>query len=60
MSRRSTFPLADRIFKGNLLGYLQGLKDAGLSHEDIAFKLREEHQLEVSASTVRNWLNGQR
>lgn len=55
MAATDTFPLIDRIVPGGLNAFLTAARAAGDSHETIAYKLRSEHSIEVSAETVRKW-----
>lgn len=57
MSRTSTFPLHDRALDGKLTKLLTDWRDENLSYAEIAFRLRTEHQMNVSASTVMRWCN---
>jgi len=54
--RVSTFPLHDKILGGQLRQILADLAAEGLSQEDITYRLRSEHNVEVSKATVRRWL----
>lgn len=56
MGRAPTFPLFDRILDGKLAELLTGWRDEGLSYLDISFKLRSEHELTVSPSTIQRWI----
>lgn len=57
MGRRDTFPLVDRLVPGGLADFLQAARDVDdrQSHEDIAIALLTEHDIKVSAETVRRW-----
>lgn len=55
MARLSTLPLADLALQGTLAEKLKAGRDAGLSFEDMAFGLRTDHNLVVTAATVRRW-----
>lgn len=55
MPPTDTFPLADRLVPGGLVAFLNAARDAGDSFETIAFRLRSEHQIQVSAETARKW-----
>ena len=55
MARTSGYPLADRALDGRLADLLLGWDAEGLSLFDIALKLRDDHDLEVSPSTVSRW-----
>lgn len=56
MARPSTFPLYDRALQGQLAGLLRTWRAEGVSLSEIAFRLRVDHDIKVSASTVRRWL----
>lgn len=56
MGRRDTFPLVDRLVPGGLAAFLAAARaEPKRSHEDIAFDLATEHDIKVSAETVRRW-----
>ena len=57
MGRRDTFPLVDRLVPGGLAGFLHAARHPNekRSHEDIAIELLTEHDIKVSAETVRRW-----
>lgn len=55
MARTDTYPLVDRIVDGGLQAFLAAARSAGESFETIAFRLRSEHDITVSAETVRKW-----
>lgn len=55
VARRDTFPLVDRLVPGGLAAFLAAARADDESHETIAFRLRTEHDLEVSGETVRKW-----
>lgn len=57
MGRRDTFPLVDRLVPGGLTDYLRAARrdEPKRSHEGIAFELATEHDIKVSAETVRRW-----
>jgi intein-encoded DNA endonuclease-like protein len=57
MPPTDTFPLADRLVPGGLTAYLAAARDAGDSYETIAYRLRSEHDITVSAETARKWCN---
>ena len=50
------YPLVDRILDGRLDAILSDWKNAGLSPTEMAFRLRLEHDIKVSPSTVLRWL----
>ena len=55
MARTSTYPLHDRALDGKLTPLLSELRKSGMSYEDITYKLRSEHDMSVTRSTVRRW-----
>lgn len=55
MPRSDIFPLADRLVPGGLAEYLTAARAEGQSHENITFRLRDEHDIKVSTETVRKW-----
>ncbi len=55
MGAQSIRPLADRALDGKLTKTLTDWKDEGVTFAEMAFKLRTEHDLAVSAETVRVW-----
>lgn len=55
MPATDTYPLVDRIVTGGLPAFLTEAREAGESHETIAYRLRSEHDITVSAETVRKW-----
>lgn len=57
MGRRDTFPLVDRLVPGGLSDFLRAARqlEDKRSHEDIAVELLTEHDIKVSAETVRRW-----
>ncbi len=55
MAQPSTFPLHDRALDGKLEGLLRDWRGAGLSLEEITFRLRSQHSVTVSAATVHRW-----
>ena len=48
------YPLADRIYKGQLKQRLSGWRNEGRSHDAIAFLLCTDG-IQVSGETVRTW-----
>lgn len=56
MASTDTFPLIDRLVPGGLAAFLTKARDAGESHEKIAFRLQVEHDVVTSAETVRKWV----
>lgn len=52
---RSQFPLADRLVGGDLKERIAAWRAEGLSFNDIAIRLREEHSIAVTDETVRRW-----
>lgn len=55
MAATDTFPLIDRIVPGGLARYLIAARAEKDSYESIAYRLRHEHEIVVSAETVRKW-----
>lgn len=60
MPRNDTFPLVDRIVPGGLAGFLADAREPDEngrrpSFEDIAYRLRDEHDIKVSNETIRKW-----
>lgn len=49
------FPLVDRLVPGGLAPMLEVARKAGKSHETIARELANDHDVTVSAETVRRW-----
>jgi len=56
MPGRDMFALYDRLLKGTLIEVLSALKAEGLSANEIAYRIRSEHDVDVSHETVRRWL----
>jgi len=56
MARTGTYPVYDRLLDGQLGPTLLAWRDEGISVEDMAFRLRSEHAIKVSVSTVHRWL----
>lgn len=52
---RSQFPLVDRLVGGDLKERIAAWRAEGLSFNDIAIRLREEHGIAVTDETVRRW-----
>lgn len=48
-------PLVDRILGGRTSQILQRYRDEGLSNEAIARRLVLDHDIDVTAETVRKW-----
>lgn len=55
MAATDTYPLVDRLVHGGLPAFLAAARSAGDSHETIAYRLRTEHDITVTAETVRKW-----
>lgn len=55
MAATDTYPLINRIVPGGLDAFLSGARAEGLSHEQIAYRLRSQHDIEISAETIRKW-----
>lgn len=56
MPRTSTKDLYGKALGRDIDELLTEWKDEGLSGEDIAFRLKADHDLSVSTSTVYRWL----
>lgn len=56
MARNSTFPLHDRLTDGRLSKELLELRAQGLSYFEIALRIRQDLDIEVSTDTVRRWI----
>ncbi len=54
--RTSTFPLVDRILKGQLAELLLGWQADDVALSEMAHRLRTEHDITVSVETIRRWL----
>jgi len=48
-------PLVDRILEGKLTDRLTQWRDEGLSYDAIARRLDADHDIGVTAETVRKW-----
>lgn len=57
MARSSTFPLVDRILDGQLTALLTTWRGEGATFQDIAYRLRAEHDIRVSIATVQRWVD---
>lgn len=58
MSRTSSFPLYDEMkFGGKLADLLRQWRDEDKSLDDITYLLRSEHEVHVSRSTVKRWVD---
>ena len=57
MTRSSTFPLVDRILEGRLPDLLTTWRKEGATFQDIAYRLRAEHDIKVSIATVQRWVD---
>lgn len=55
MAPTDTSKLVDRIIPGGLSDYLTTARDSGETYANIAFRLRTEHDIEVTQETVRRW-----
>jgi hypothetical protein len=55
MARTSTALLVDRLIPGGLEPFLRSARDGGETFNDIAFRLRAEHDIKVTEETVRRW-----
>jgi hypothetical protein len=56
MAPTGTFPIYDRILNGDLGPTLLRWKAEGIPVEEMTFRLRGEHDIKVSVSTVHRWL----
>ena len=56
MARTSTYPLVDRLLDGKLAETLSAWEAQGDGIEEITYRLRSEHDVVLSTSTVRRWL----
>lgn len=55
MARATVRDLTDRILGGTLDDWLTAQRADGLSFAQIAWALRDEHDIAVTAETVRSW-----
>lgn len=55
MAPTDTSKLVDRLIPGGLAAYLTEARENGQTFADIAFRLRTEHDIEVTQETVRRW-----
>lgn len=56
MARSSTYPLVDRILDGRLADLLTAWRNEGATFQDVAYRLRSEHDIKVSIATVQRWV----
>lgn len=56
MAGSSTFPLVDRILEGRLADILTNWRAEGATFQDVAYRLRAEHDIKVSIATVQRWV----
>jgi len=56
MAPTDTSKLVDRIIPGGLAPYLATARDNGETYAQITFRLRTEHDIEVTQETVRRWV----
>lgn len=54
--RPSTYQAWDAAVGGKLAEILRSYREDDLSFESIAFRLRTDHSVEVSSSTVYRWM----
>jgi hypothetical protein len=54
--RTSTYTAWDRALGGDLTSILATYKADGLPLDEITFRLRSDHDVKVSRSTVARWL----
>lgn len=50
-----TFELHDRVIGGGLADRLRTQRAQGLAWNEIAYRLRRDHDLKVSVETLRRW-----
>lgn len=55
MGRGSIRPLVDKLLDGQLAALLEAWRTEGLSYNDMAYRLRSEHDINVSQETIRRW-----
>jgi IS30 family transposase len=55
--KTSTYPAWDRAVGGQLEAILRGYNAAGLSAEEITYRLRDDHDVRISRSTTYRWLD---
>lgn len=55
MAPTDTSKLVDRLIPGGLAAYLTEARENGQTFADITFRLRTEHDIEVTQETVRRW-----
>jgi intein-encoded DNA endonuclease-like protein len=56
MSRTSGFFMTDRAIGGKLAKTLHAYQKEGLSFFEMAVRLRDDHDVAVSPSTVKRWI----
>lgn len=56
MARTSTYPLVDRALGGRLDTLLSQWQADKVPLSEMSFKLRTEHGIKVSASTLGRWI----
>lgn len=56
--RNGTFDLHDRAIGGGLADWLRAQRAEGVAWNEIAYRLRTEHDLKVSVETLRRWFAG--
>lgn len=54
--RTSSFTAWDRALDGKLVDLLSSYRTQGLTYDDIVDRLRDEHDVRVSRSTIGRWL----
>ncbi len=57
MARTTNMDLIDRLLDGQLRPMLEAWAKEGLSYDEIAFRLRRDHDIKLSRSTVGRWLH---
>lgn len=55
MAPTDTSHLVDRIIPGGLDAFLAAARADGQTFANITFRLRTEHEIEVTQETVRRW-----
>lgn len=56
MAPTDTSKLVDRIIPGGLSAFLTDARANGETYADITFRLRTDHNIEVTQETVRRWV----
>ena len=53
--RTTKYALVDRLLGGTLTDKLTAWRNAGTSYDEIAYRLRADHDVNVSTATVYRW-----